>query len=266
MPNHKYIDVHLHLEDGQFDNDRQNIIEQANQAGIEYMLCNSAVEEDWQRTLELSNRYECVIPYLGIHPWAVEELSAGWENRLLDTAAKTRCGIGETGLDRLLTKADFNLQCDVLKKQIDIAVKLNRPVTIHCLKAYGRLLEIIKESVRLPAGSFIHSYSGSHEMIPEFVHSGIMFSYNGKALDDSNRQYIASIQATPLENILLETDSPFMMPAKMSCRVAGARNLPSNLPVFAKKIAEIKGISLETLTTAAYENAHKIVSLIMKSI
>ncbi len=260
LPLGRYIDVHLHLEDERFDADRGEIIEQAKQVGVEYMLCCSAVEQDWNSVLELSEGFECAIPYLGIHPWSVEQLSAGWDIRLLEAALKNKCGIGEIGLDKQLTKADFDLQCEVFQTQIGIAIKLNRPATMHCLKAYGKLLAILAGYSRIPHGSFIHSYSGSPEMIPEFANLGLMFSYNGKAMDDANKQYIASIEATPLENILLETDAPFMLPAKMSTGIAEARNLPANLPVFAQRIAEIKGISLEELSEAAYKNALEIMS------
>lgn len=253
----KYIDVHLHLQDKQLQSNLDSVISDAENAGIEYMFCNSGGCHDWFKVLGLAEKHENIVPFIGVHPWFVDQQPEDWEKQLLELAANHNCGIGETGLDRLLTKADFQLQLKVFTKQLQIAKQLNRPITIHCLSSYGHLLKILKSLNPIPQGSFIHSYSGSAEMITEFAKLGLMFSYNGKACDRKNLRYLKSIKATPLECLLVETDSPFMTPI-----TADSPNLPSNLPQIAEQIAKIKNVSAQSLCNAAYSNAKRIASKI----
>lgn len=262
MSTPKYIDVHIHLADIQQGQCLEKAIEQAHNVCVEKMLCVSAVQDDWDIVLGLSRKYKCVIPFFGLHPWVVEELKDGWDEDLQKLAAENACGIGEIGLDRHLTKADFNIQCKIFTRQLEIAKALGRPVSIHCLKAYGKLYDILSEASPLPQGSFIHSYSGAAEMIERFSSLGLMFSYNGKAMDDTAINYIANIKATPLDKILLETDSPFMVPSVMRHQQGANSNRPSNLPLFAKRISDIKNISLEQLAAAALINSEKILSAV----
>ncbi|MFI4911996.1 MAG: TatD family hydrolase [Sedimentisphaeraceae bacterium JB056] len=263
--NDKYIDVHLHLQDKEYDTDRHNIILEAENKHIDFMFCCSAHERDWEQVAAMSEHYKSIIPFLGIHPWFVDKIEENWDKRLIDKAQKKHCGIGEIGLDRLLTRTSFALQIEIFKKQLNIAKDLRKPVSIHCLSAYGYLLEIIKELKPIPEGSFIHSYSGSSEMIKQFADLGLMFSYNGKALDEKSKRYAKNIKATGIDILLLETDSPFMMPQELEIKTGQSRNKPANLPVFAKEIAKLKSISPSELSSAAYDNSLRILSAINNS-
>jgi TatD DNase family protein len=262
--NLEYIDVHAHLQAEEFNENRNEIVKNASNKGVVSIFCASSEESHWQSVLCSSKHEHKVIPFIGIHPWFAHKVQNGWQERLFNAASENYCGIGEIGLDRQLTNADFSKQIIVFKKQLSIAKELQRPVTIHCLKAYGHLLEILKMMLPVPEGSFIHSYSGSPEMIKSFADLGLMFSYNGKALDNKNRNYIRNIISTPIENMLLETDSPYMLPQTLS--QSETINTPANLPVYAKKIAEIKHVDQHTLAKKTTENARSIISLIIKDI
>lgn len=195
-----YLDSHLHLQ-----KNVDTLLEGAN--GVQRMFCNATREADWQAVIDLAAEAGEIIPFLGIHPWFAETAGPGWEQRLMSRLQQNPAGIGEIGLDRRC-RADFSRQQQIFLTQLQMASELERPVVIHCVKAWGALLEILEPFVankRLPP-TMIHSYGGSPETLRRLLKAGCFISYSCRIMADDKLQ--PCFLDTPLDKLLLETDAP----------------------------------------------------------
>lgn len=228
------------------------------------MVVNGTCEADWGAVAELARQAPTrIIPSYGIHPWAVTSATPGWEAALarrLD-AAGGPCGVGEIGLDRWKTRAHFDLQQRLFRQQLRMGAERNLPVTIHCLRAWGALLEIM-ESEPLPRRGFLlHAYSGASELVPRFVRLGAYFSFSGSFLAPERESRRETFRQIPLERWLVETDAPFMPPPAGRTRFplppgAGGERLnhPANLPAIYEGATEALGMPPETVTRQVAHN------------
>lgn len=199
----RYLDSHCHLQASRLTPDIDRIMERAKNAGVARMLCNATCEADWQAVAGLAASRQEVLPFLGIHPWFAESTETGWEKRLRDMLERTPAGIGETGLDKGC-RADFSRQEQIFETQLQIASELKRPLVVHCVKAWGRLLEILEACPTPLPPMMIHSFAGSCETLQRLIRLGCFISFSGRLIVDSKLH--PCFLATPLANLLLETD------------------------------------------------------------
>jgi TatD DNase family protein len=174
------------------------------------MFCNATHEGDWQAIIDLAAKNKEVIPFLGIHPWFAETAGPGWEQRLMSLLQQNPAGIGEIGLDRRC-RADFNRQQQIFLAQLQLASELGRPVVIHCVKAWGALLEILESFAANAAKrqfppTMIHSYGGSQETLHRLLKAGCFISYSCRIMAETKLQ--PCFLDTPPDKLLLETDAP----------------------------------------------------------
>ncbi|CAN1133709.1 Uncharacterized metal-dependent hydrolase YabD [Linum perenne] len=130
----------------------------------------------------MGERYPCVVPCFGLHPWFIRERTPNWFNTLQEFFEATpSAAVGEIGLDKGShgKTIDFTDQVEVFKKQLQLAKELNKPASVHCVRAFGDLLTIMKSMGPFPAGVILHSYLGSAEMVPELAKLGAYFSFSG---------------------------------------------------------------------------------------
>ena len=224
-------DAHNHLQDPRFDGIRDDVIEAMITAGITRCVVNGTSPDDWPMVARLAEQYPgLVIPSFGLHPW--KPPTDGWQEQLLgylDTVPNA-C-IGECGLDRWMKNHDIDLQTGVFNAQLQIAAERNLPLSIHCLKAWGHLVDIL-ESQPLPARGFLlHSYAGSTELVPRLSKLGACFSFSGHFLHDHKQAVRETFQAIPADRLLIETDAPDMLPPEkiISHPLPGQLNHPANL-------------------------------------
>jgi TatD DNase family protein len=206
-PSPLYLDSHLHLQDTRLTSTLDRILERAKAAGVAKMLCNATHEEDWQSVVDLAIRIPEALPFLGIHPWFAETAKTGWEDRLLHLLALIPAGIGEIGLDKAC-RVDFGRQQQIFASQLEMAATLKRPLSIHCVKAWGPLVEMLTEYSgrnQLPP-TMIHSFSGSSEILQRLIKLGCWISFSPRLATAS--RLLPLFTATPLAGLLLETDSP----------------------------------------------------------
>jgi TatD DNase family protein len=208
----RLYDAHNHLQDSRLDTHRIEILRELEGIGIVRAVVNGTRENDWDAVLNLGRENAFVVPSIGMHPWHLKERSRSW-NHVLTTALETmNCAVGEIGLDRWMRDYDSAEQEEIFIEQLNIAAQFDRPVTIHCLKAWGRMLEIVSET-KIRKGAFLlHSYSGPAEMIQEFVKQGAYFSLSGYFAHERKIRHRAAFREVPLDRILIETDAPDMAP------------------------------------------------------
>ena len=289
-------DAHCHYQDDWFAPHRARVFADLASAGIRRAVVNGTCETDWPVVAALANEYPLVLPSYGLHPWDAGNRSPDWQKKLLahiDAATTPTAGlptvlpaiasatagalakVGEFGLDRWildrarpddprlagLRRAPVDEQLEVFAWQLDLAAARNLPASIHCLDAFGPLLDALRHA-KIPARGFLlHAYSGSAEMAKSFADLGAYFSFNGAFLEPRKQRLRDVYVALPADRVLVETDAPAMrLPApleKFSPLVApdgSLANHPANLAVTYAALAELRGTTLELLAAQVEKN------------
>ncbi|MCB1203024.1 MAG: TatD family hydrolase [Verrucomicrobiae bacterium] len=206
------IDCHLHLQDPRFGPSVGEAMETARSCGITRFVVNGTCPEDWPLVKALAHRFPEVIPSYGLHPWQVGGETESWLNELeLLIAEDPRACVGEIGLDRWIRGHDPERQREAFLKQLRLAEIFGRSLTIHCLKAWGTLLELIREN-RPRTPFLLHSYGGPPEMVADFADLGAYYSLSGYFFREDKADKLATFDRVPIDRLLLETDAPDMLP------------------------------------------------------
>lgn len=245
----KLFDAHCHLQVPEILPDIGRIMDRAAVSGVERMVCCGTNAGDWNTVLRLPERFERIISMIGIHPWQV---SVDWKENVqcLEKLLQKNphAGIGETGLDfqkRFTNRAE---QEACFTAHLKLARELNRPVAVHCVQAWGRLIEILHES-SVPK-IILHAFGGAPELIPELVELNCWFSFSGSVADPQAKRTRVSAATVPEDRLLIETDSPDFTPA--GCLFP---NEPSHLTHVTCAVAELRCIPPERLAAITYANA-----------
>jgi TatD DNase family protein len=221
-------DAHNHLQDERLAGNLDRLIEDSKVEGIGKMVVNGSCEEDWERVLGLARKFpEIVVPSFGYHPWYVKERSTEWQERLVQLLSEVTSGVGEIGLDRWIftngkmeTVAlpkeereksetfEFLQQQEVFVWQLSLAAERNVPVSIHCLQAWGKLLEVLQTTPRPKCGFVLHSFGGPKEMIEPLAELGAYFSFPGYFAHARKERQRETFRHVPRERLLVETDAP----------------------------------------------------------
>lgn len=253
----RWFDAHNHLQDARLGPKPERWIPVAAAAGVAGMVVNGTCESDWPEVRRLAERCPSVIPAFGLHPWRVSARSSGWLGTLVEFLdSMPQAGLGEVGLDRWILEqtperflelgggpvgpAPLEDQLAVLREQLDLASERGLPVTLHCLKAWGPLMDCLRGRPRLPRGFLLHSYGGSAEGVPEWVALGAYFSVSGHSLHPRKASHAAALRAIPRDRLLVETDAPDQRPPDewVSHPAVDARGRPVNAPANLARIAE----------------------------
>ena len=249
------FDSHCHVQDERVFARVDEIIARARSAGVTRMLCCGTQESDWGAVSVLAGNYPEIIPAFGLHPWFIAGRSGEWLARLEALlAAFPSAAVAEVGFDHALEEKNHEEQAGVFLAQLKLARKYRRPLSIHCRKAWGDLLQILKQQCGLPDGGVIHSYSGAPELIAELEGLGASFSFSGSVTYDRNLRGRASAVAVSEHRLLIETDAPDIAPLG----VGQGANEPANLVMIARTIAELRGKTQEEIGEITYGNAARI--------
>ena len=241
------IDTHAHIVSEYYD-DIDLLVKELKEKNIIGVINNATNYKEALEIIELSKKYNNFLyAAIGIHPENVEEDINKIENLIKENKI---VAIGEIGLDYHWRKDNKEEQKEVFIKQLKLSKKYNLPVIIHTRDSIQDCLDIIKkQNVR----GIMHCFSGSYEMAKEFIKYGFKLGIGG-VLTFKNSKLYEVIEKVDLEDIVLETDSPYLSPEPFR----GTKNIPSNVLYVAKKIAEIKNISVEKVIEKTTENARNI--------
>ncbi|XXG76401.1 hypothetical protein AAC387_Pa08g0761 [Persea americana] len=211
----RLFDAHCHLQDQRIFCVAPKLIRTALDSGVLRFAVNGVSEKDWKLVKEMGDHYPSVIPCFGLHPWYVSERSPNWLKSMREFFNGTpSAAVGEVGLDKGSRgkEIDFLEQVDVFRQQLELAKELERPVSIHCVRAYGDLLEIMQSAGPFPAGVILHSYLGSAEMVPGLAKLGAYFSFSGYLMSLKSQKAKKMLKSVPADRILLESDAPDALP------------------------------------------------------
>lgn len=273
-----FIDTHAHLDSVRFDGDRKEIIKRAMDAGVGYII-NPAITFGSNYDMQVKlNSFKNVFLSFGLHPNHIEldeSLDKKLEHDLIDLmmfADRNRSrvvAIGETGLDyhRLLRNEKGELDEDSVIKikqqeqyfrtHINLAICYEFPLIVHVREAHREAIDILRDyQDELPKTNVgvVHCFKGSFEDAMGYISMGYKLGIGGAVTCPENEELQNLIKEVSLENIVLETDSPYVLPSGIKAK----RNTPCNIPYIAEKIAELKGIGIQEVERITTENAKRL--------
>lgn len=268
----EFVDIHTHLNFSAFDKDREEVMKRALDAGVH--IINVGTQKDTSESaVELARRYKGVYATIGLHPihttrsyYDEEELSGGgkeftsrdeeFDQDYYEKLGKDKkvVAIGECGLDnnrnQKLDIGNWKKQIKNFEKQIELAVKLKKPLMLHIRNAYKDALEILKKYPDLKGNA--HFFAGNWDEAKSFLDLGYTLSFTG--VITFARDYDEVIKNTSLDMIMSETDAPYVAPTPYR----GKRNEPLYVQEVVKKIAEIRGEDYEKMRAALISNAMRV--------
>lgn len=275
------FDAHNHVHSIEPRATRDRWMREASAAGVQSMVVNGTCEADWDGVAELARANPQVIASFGYHPWRVSLRSPNWSERLRSFLAEfPAAGVGEIGIDGWILEQDsasltrwggrlgavvpapMETQDTVFLEQLSIAAELGRPASIHCIQAWGHLLELLQKKARLPSRGFLlHSYGGSRELVKPFADLGARFGFSGALGHLRKQRQLAVFRFIPLDRLLIETDAPHQLPPPEwmgpfadSIAAEAAQNHPGTVAMIENQAAQFLGHDLCAFSAQMEQN------------
>ncbi|MEI6575611.1 MAG: TatD family hydrolase [Bacteroidota bacterium] len=251
-------DTHTHLYLDAFNDDRDAMVKRALEAGVKYMLLPHIDSETTDVLHQLSDQYPAnIFPMMGLHPTSVKEdyeKELAWVEKNL--SQRKYCAIGEVGIDLYWDKTFASQQELCLLRQTALAMDYDLPMVIHTRNSMDVTLDILESIADPMLRGVFHCFGGDKIQAERVIQLGFLLGIGG-VLTFKNSNLAEVLADIDLQHIVLETDAPFLAPAPHR----GARNESAYVVLVAKKLAEIKGVSVETLAKITSENAVRLFNL-----
>jgi TatD DNase family protein len=245
------IDFHSHLDDEKILPFLDEIIKRAKDTGVSLIVSPSVNLDSAIKIIEISKKFENVLPMIGIHPSEIDNFENEDLNQLEDLIKKEKIiGIGEIGLDYTY-KTDKNRQKEIFEKQLQLAEKYKLPVVLHIRETFNDIFEILKKFKVVPIW---HSCTGNLEEVEKFLEYGGFISFSGIITFKNANKVREIVKIVPLERIFLETDSPYLTPESYRGKI----NEPAYIKFVYQKVAEIRKIEFEKLDIVIENNFKKL--------
>jgi len=252
-----FIDTHCHLDFENYNDDRETVVQRSIKNKIEAIITIGTNEETSLKSIELAEKFATVFAAVGIHPNDATNISKNSVLNIIDMSSNPNVvAIGEIGLDYYRDYTPAEIQKELFKTQLKIAREKELPVIIHNRQAHSDVYDILVEEKSTDLKGVLHSFDGDMHFLDSVLAFNFYVSFTG-VVTFKNANYDDLIKHIPLENLLLETDSPFLTPVPFR----GKRNEPSYVTYIAEKIADIKDISVEKLAEITTENARHLFNL-----
>lgn len=258
------FETHAHYDDEAFGQDRADLLSVMKEHGIGTIVNIAADLESCQTTLALSEEYSFVYAALGVHPSGTGELteaSLKWITDLCRERSVKKGGkvvaVGEIGLDYHWEEPDRDIQRRWFERQMEMAREVSLPLVIHSRDAAKDTCDIMKAYRADEIGGIVHCYSYSRELAREFLDMGFSFGIGGVVTFNNAKKLKETVEYLPMENIVLETDSPYLAPVPFR----GKRNSSLNLRYVAEEIGRIKQIETEKVIEITERNAIRLFGL-----
>lgn len=253
----KFIDSHSHLILEHFNNDREDVIEQAFSNDITHIIQSCDNLEEIKSNLILSKKYKDMYSSVGVHPHEAKTWTNSSRDEIIAYSKEEKViAIGETGLDYYYNLSPKETQLFVFREQVKIAKEVSLPLIIHTRDAFDETLEILKEE-KADNGVF-HCYTGNLEYAKKAIDIGFYISFSGIVTFKNALEIKEAAKRIPIERLLIETDCPFLTPIPHR----GKRNEPLFVKHVAEEIAKIREISVEEVGKITSENTKKLFGII----
>ena len=250
------VDSHCHLDAGEFDPDRTQVIARAREAGVLAQVVPAVTAASWPKLRDVCAQAPGLFPAYGLHPVFLAEHAPHHVDELGQWIERERpCAIGECGLDFFIEALDRELQQHYFLAQLKLARDFDLPVIVHARRAVDAVIAAVRRVGGLRG--VVHSFSGSPEQAAQLHKAGFLLGLGGPVTYDRAQRLHRLVQAMPLEQLLLETDAPDQPDAG----IRGQRNEPARLHDIATHIAGLRGISLAIIAETTSANAQRLFGL-----
>jgi len=267
------IDTHAHLNFKAFRKNLDNVLWEASQKGVDKIIVPGADWDSSKKAVTLAKSYKNIYAAVGIHPHHIFEVKSEklkFKNELKKLALNNKVvAIGECGLDYFQYektkykdyKVDANFkkkQKEVFALQLKIAQELSLPVILHCRQAHKDMKKIISSKFKNLKRGVFHCFSGDEKFLRWVIKKGFYVGFDGNLTYDKNLVKIATL--TPFDKIILETDSPFLIPEPLRSKKIFP-NRPENVTIIARFLAKIRNVSFGRVASQTTANAKKLFKL-----
>ncbi|MBU5467420.1 TatD family hydrolase [Virgibacillus sp. MSJ-26] len=246
------FDTHVHLNARQFMEDREEVIQSAFDAGVKYMVVVGFDHETIPLAIEIAEQYDSIYAAIGWHPVDAIDMTDEdfkWIEELCSHPKVV--ALGEMGLDYHWDKSPKDVQKDVFRKQINLAKKVNMPIIIHNREATEDIIKILKEENAKEVGGIMHCYNDSVKYVQDCLDMNFYMSFGGTITFKNAPLPQEAVLEVPDNRLLIETDAPFLAPHPNR----GKRNEPAYVKLVAEKIADLRGVSYEEISSMTTQNA-----------
>ena len=255
------FDTHAHYDDEAFDADRDVLLESMESNGIGTIVNVCASIDGLEKTISLMEKYPFVYGAIGVHPDDADQMTQETLDKIRTLLQHEKAvAVGEIGLDYYWhkEKEEHLIQQNMFRAQMEIAREEKLPFMIHSREAAEDTLNIVREYMKGGMyGGIIHCFSYSKEIAREYLNMGLSLGIGGVVTFQNARKLREVVEYAPMEQIVLETDSPYLAPVPFR----GKRNSSRNLPYVVNRIAELKGITPEEVIEITEKNARKLLNL-----
>ena len=253
-PGIRYVDTHCHLDDASFDQDIGDVVARAADLGVDRMIVVGFAPDRWLGSIALAGRYRGLSCMLGFHPGHAQEWSPARHDDLVSLIPSANpVAIGEIGLDFYRGETNLIQQRMAFEAQLALAHRLDLPAVIHMRDAIPEMLDVLGSVSPLPTLVF-HSYDGTRVLTDWIIDHGAFVGVGGLATRGKSSDLRSELKVIPLDRMVLETDSPYLVPNGFRHR----RNTPESIPAIAAVLADLKGISIECVAAATTSNAERL--------
>lgn len=251
------VDSHCHIDGEIFDEDREEVIARAREAGVRAMLNVGTGEPEsgsFEQAVELAEKHEDIYASIGVHPHDAKTFDDAAERRLINLAKSSKKVIawGEIGLDFYYDHSPHDVQRDVFRRQIRIAGELDLPIIIHSRDADDETVQILTEECSYEGfrGGIMHCFGGTAEMARDLMKIGFLISFAGNITFKKAENLRDAARVVSLDKLLIETDCPYLTPVPFR----GRRNEPALVVETAKFLADFYAVPLEDLARQTTNN------------
>ena len=255
---YKIFDTHAHYDDEAFDDDREEVLKQIQEAGVVGVLNCACSKKSLTSTNDLTLKYDFIYGALGIHPSDAYDFNNEVRNEIIEKvkANKKILAIGEIGLDYYWEEnPNRETQKRVFREQMKLAEELGLPVVIHDRDAHSDTLEILKEFPNVKGT--VHCFSGSVEFAKECIKLGYYIGITGVVTFKNAKKIVEVVKEIPIEKLLVETDCPYMAPVPNR----GKRNKSDYIEHIIDQIAQIKNIDGKRVNMKVNENFNNLIKM-----
>jgi len=249
-----YIDSHCHINFPELNEKIDQVLNNMKNHHISHALCVSVTLDKIDEILSLANKYSNIYASVGVHPDYENIEEPDIDTLYRYSKEKKVVAIGETGLDYFRLKGDLSWQRERFRTHIRAAIKSSLPLIVHTRNAQEDTIKIMREEGADSTTGVMHCFTESYEMAKQAIDLGFYISFSGIITFKNAESLRETVKKLPIENILIETDSPYLAPVPNR----GKLNEPSNVRYVAEKIAELKGISIEEVAEITTNNFFKL--------
>ncbi len=249
------VDTHCHLDNDQFDSDREAVIERARAAGVERLMAIGTGEgpPDLEAGVRLADRYPFIYATIGVHPHDASKATPETFDRLRELARHPKVlAIGEIGLDYHYDFSPRDVQREVFERQLELAREAGKPIVIHTREAWADTMEVFR--AHWQGEGIMHCFTGDEAQAREALDLGFHLSFGGVLTFPKAEAVRQAARIAPADRILIETDCPYLAPVPFR----GKRNEPAYIAETARRLADVRGAPLEEIASVTSANFERL--------